>query len=169
MELIADILLVAGALGAAFYCMVLSRRLRRFNNLENGMGGAIAVLSAQVDDMTRALEGARSSASDSSSTLVALTDRAEGVSQRLELLVASLHDLPVAEAPSAAPQTPAPVPTAQAKAPAPKVQTEAPAPVPVPPKPARATESDKAAPLAFVRSGRTQDPLVLGSREQVQQ
>ncbi len=95
MALIADILLVAGALGAAFYCMVLARRLRRFNNLESGMGGAIAVLSAQVDDMTRALEGARKSARSSSASLGDLTDRAEGVAQRLELLVASLHDLPV--------------------------------------------------------------------------
>jgi len=103
MALIADILLVAGALGAAFYCMVLARRLRRFNDLESGMGGAIAVLSAQVDDMTRALQGARDSAQDSSSTLTGLTERAEGVAQRLELLVASLHDLPLGEEPNAEP------------------------------------------------------------------
>lgn len=94
MTMIADILLSAGALGAAIYCMILSRRLRRFNDLETGMGGAIAVLSAQVDDMTRALEGARSTARTSSATLGDLTDRAEGVAQRLELLVASLHDMP---------------------------------------------------------------------------
>lgn len=104
MALIADILLVAGALGAAFYCMVLARRLRRFNDLESGMGGAIAVLSAQVDDMTRALEGARSSARDSSSTLTGLTERAEGVAQRLELLVASLHDIPLSDAEPRAPR-----------------------------------------------------------------
>ena len=51
MELIADILLIAGALGAGLYCIVLSRRLNRFTDLEKGVGGAIAVLSAQVDDM----------------------------------------------------------------------------------------------------------------------
>ena len=95
MTLIADILLVAGALGAALYCMILSRRLSRFNDLESGMGNAIAVLSAQVDDMTRALQGARDSAQDSSQSLDALTERAEGVAQRLELLVASMHDLPL--------------------------------------------------------------------------
>ena len=43
MELIADILLVAGALGAGLYCHVLARRLSRFNDLENGVGGAVAV------------------------------------------------------------------------------------------------------------------------------
>lgn len=113
MTMISDILLVAGALGAAFYCMVLSRRLRRFNDLEKGMGGAIAVLSAQVDDMTRALEGARNSAQDSSATLTDLTGRADEVAKRLEMLVASLHDLPVAENPPA----PAPAPARRQKPP----------------------------------------------------
>ncbi len=95
MELIADILLIAGALGAGLYCIVLSRRLSRFTDLERGVGGAIAVLSAQVDDMTKALEAARSATSSSETSLTSLTGRAEGVAQRLELLVASMHDLPV--------------------------------------------------------------------------
>jgi hypothetical protein len=111
MELIADILLAAGAIGAAVYCMVLSRRLRRFNALEKGMGGAIAVLSAQVDDMTKALGEARHSARDSSDTLGSLTDRAEGVAKRLELLVASLHDLPKNAAAPAAPAAEDPLPS----------------------------------------------------------
>ncbi|MEX5727922.1 hypothetical protein Ga0609869_001275 [Rhodovulum iodosum] len=96
MALIADILLVAGALGAAIYCLVLARRLRRFNDLESGMGGAIATLSAQVDDMTRALDGAREAAHASSASLEGVTARAEGAAQRLELMVAALHDLPPA-------------------------------------------------------------------------
>ncbi|MCV6591671.1 MAG: hypothetical protein OIF48_01870 [Silicimonas sp.] len=95
MDLIADILLIAGALGAGLYCVVLSRRLNKFTDLEKGVGGAIAVLSAQVDDMTKALETARSSTNSSAESLDALTGRAEGVAQRLELLVASMHDLPV--------------------------------------------------------------------------
>lgn len=94
MTLIADILLVAGALGAAFYCIVLSRRLNRFNDLEKGVGGAVAVLSVQVDDMTKILEKAQSTASDSTTSLTALTSKAEDVAKRLELLMASMHDLP---------------------------------------------------------------------------
>ena len=96
MELIADILLIAGAMGAAFYCIVLSRRLSRFTDLEKGVGGAIAVLSAQVDDMTRTLQKAQGSASGSTKSLEALTGRAEDVAKRLELLCASMHDLPTA-------------------------------------------------------------------------
>lgn len=94
MELIADILLAAGALGAGFYCLVLSRRLTRFTDLESGMGGAVAVLSAQVDDLKKTLDKAQGAAGDSSQNLAEATTRAEDVARRLELLVASMHDLP---------------------------------------------------------------------------
>ncbi|SEQ01359.1 hypothetical protein [Thalassovita taeanensis] len=94
MDMIADILLVAGALGAGLYCYILARRLSRFNDLENGVGGAVAVLSSQVDDLTRTLSAAQQTASASTSSLDGLTDRAENVAKRLELLVASMHDLP---------------------------------------------------------------------------
>lgn len=104
METIADILLVAGALGAGVYCFVLARRLARFNDLENGIGGAVAVLSVQVDDLTRALAVAQKAASDSTGTLDDLTERAETVAGRLEILVASLHD--VTDEPRTTPSAP---------------------------------------------------------------
>ncbi len=94
MDFIADIFLVAGSFGAAVYCYVLSTRLKRFTTLETGMGGAIAVLSAQVDDMTAALGKARGAANGSAESLESLTARGEAVAKRLELLVAALHDLP---------------------------------------------------------------------------
>lgn len=94
MQLIADILMTAGAFGAAIYCYVLSNRLKKFTALESGMGSAIAVLSVQVDDMTRALEGARGAAHAQADGLRSQTARAEAVAAQLELLMASLHDLP---------------------------------------------------------------------------
>ena len=94
MSIIADILLVAGALGAGLYCFVLSNRLRRFTDLENGVGGAVAILSAQVDDLATALASAEGSAGSSVKTLTEVSARAEAAAGRLELLVASLHDLP---------------------------------------------------------------------------
>lgn len=103
MEFISDVLLLAGSFGAAIYCYVLSSRLKRFTTLESGMGGAIAVLSAQVDDMTVALDKARGAANGSAESLEALTARGETVARKLELLVASLHDLPD---PSAKPARP---------------------------------------------------------------
>lgn len=96
MSLISDILLLAGALGAAFYCYVLSRRLRRFTDLKDGVGGAVAVLSGQVDDLTRALATARGSAQGALSSVNDVADRAEAAAKRLEMLLASLHDLPEA-------------------------------------------------------------------------
>jgi len=94
MTLIADALLIAGALGAGLYCLVLSFRLRRFSDLEKGVGGAVAVLSAQVDDLKNSLEIAKKTAAGSVDNLEEVSSRAESASQRLELLIASLHDLP---------------------------------------------------------------------------
>jgi len=94
MEMIANVCLAAGAFGAAFYCHILNRRLRNFARLDSGMGGAIAVLSAQVDDMTQVLQAARAAASESTASLEERVARAEAAAQRLELLLASLHDLP---------------------------------------------------------------------------
>ncbi|NEX46184.1 DUF6468 domain-containing protein [Pseudotabrizicola algicola] len=94
MNVIADFLLAAGAFTTAVYCLVLARRLKRFTTLETGMGGAIAVLSAQVDDMTKALDQARKSAQSSSSGLEDQVRRAEAAAARLDLILASLHDLP---------------------------------------------------------------------------
>lgn len=94
MELIANALLAAGALGAGLYCYVLALRLKQFQTLESGMGGAIAVLSAQVDDMTRALDRARGTAGNQVAQLEGQTQRAEAAARRIELLLASLHDLP---------------------------------------------------------------------------
>jgi hypothetical protein len=109
MQLISDSLLLAATIGAAIYCYVLAARLRRFTTLESGMGGAIAVLSAQVDDMTRALEKAQGVAGASERRLEDLTARADVLAKRLELMVASLHDIP----------EPGPRPAASAPAPGP--------------------------------------------------
>lgn len=101
MELVADILLVAGALGAGLYCFVLGQRLKRFNSLEKGVGGAVAVLSSQVEELTKTLADARQVSDNSGQALVELTKNAEAVAQRLELMMASMHDLP-----DQAPETP---------------------------------------------------------------
>lgn len=110
MEIVADVLLVAGALGAGLYCFVLARRLNRFNDLEKGVGGAVAVLSAQVDDLNRSLASARETAVGSGAALEDLTGRAEAVAQRLELLMASMHDMPVARPDPGASENKAPEP-----------------------------------------------------------
>ncbi|HRV62105.1 DUF6468 domain-containing protein [Albidovulum sp.] len=94
MTFLADLLLFSASLGAGLYCMVLSRRLKRLSGLETGMGGAIAVLSAQVDDLTRMLDRAREAAQGSGDRLEERTQRAETAARKLEIMLAALHDLP---------------------------------------------------------------------------
>ncbi|GAB4261054.1 MAG: hypothetical protein Kow0013_05130 [Pararhodobacter sp.] len=94
MEFLSDLFLGAAALGAAAYCLVLSRRLKALSSLEGGMGSAIAVLSSQVDGLARTLKSAQEAAGRSGESLSSQTQRAETMARRLELLMASLHDLP---------------------------------------------------------------------------
>lgn len=98
MGYLADLLLAGGAFGAAAFCLVLSRRLKALTGLDSGLGAAIAVLSAQVDELNRALAGAQGAARGASDQLVQRTERAEAACRKLELLIAALHDLPEAEA-----------------------------------------------------------------------
>ncbi|MEL6479253.1 MAG: hypothetical protein AAFR17_18140 [Pseudomonadota bacterium] len=91
MELIADGLLILAAMVASIYCLVLSRRLRRLNRLDNGLGGAIASLSVQVDEMRNALSEAKQATERSKRELDARTKRAEKAAGRLELLLAAVR------------------------------------------------------------------------------
>lgn len=93
MELISDLLILSAAIGSAVYCIALSRRLRRFTDLETGVGGAVAVLSAQVSDLQKAISDAKGAAESTRKITVDQVARAEAAARRLELLVASLHDM----------------------------------------------------------------------------
>lgn len=116
MSFLSDLLLAGGAFGAALFCLILSRRLKALTALDSGMGAAVAVLSAQVDDLAKAIRRAQDAAEGSAGRLSAQTVRAEAACRRLELLVAALHDLPGEGAAPAAPgsgDTPIPQPEAQ--------------------------------------------------------
>ena len=90
--MIADLLLFAAALGAAAYCMILSRRLARLNSVDKGLGGAIAVLSVQVDDLTKALADARSGSEAVADRLATLMSEAETMANDIEEVLAVSHD-----------------------------------------------------------------------------
>lgn len=108
MNFLSDILLASAAVGAAVFCLVLSRRLNALTSLDSGMGKAIAVLSAQVDELSRALRAAQHTSRVAVEKLETQTQRAEAACRHLELLMASLHDLP---APVAKPERAAQTPT----------------------------------------------------------
>ncbi|MBN2759000.1 MAG: hypothetical protein JXQ79_00755 [Rhodobacteraceae bacterium] len=109
MEILADVAIGSGALMAAAYCLLLSRRLRAFTRLDGDVGRAIALLSTQVDQLTRALSTAESGAVAREKSLAAQIAAAEQAARRLELLMAADRAEPApraAELPSAvAPKT----------------------------------------------------------------
>lgn len=94
MEYLSDIIATIAAVGAGAYCMVLSRKVKQFQSLESGMGTAVAILSAQVDDLTQALAKANESATQSAQQLTDLTKTADAGAKRLELMLAAMHELP---------------------------------------------------------------------------
>ena len=99
MQFLSDVLLLAGALGAAFYCFVLSRRLSRLTELDDGVGATVALLAKRVDELSKLLAQAQSEAARGTATLEGLTAQAESTAKHLELLLASMHDLPEPPAP----------------------------------------------------------------------
>ena len=110
MHFLSDLLLAAGAIGAAAFCLVLSRRLRALTTLDSGMGRAIATLSTHVDDLAGALKAAQQTSRAAAGKLDKQTRRADAACRRLELLMAALHDLP--PPPGTPPETASPSATA---------------------------------------------------------
>jgi hypothetical protein len=101
MALIADLLLIAAALGAAFYCFVLSRRLSALGSVESGIGQAIKTLSEQVARLEQVLDDSRQRAEDLERRLNAAMERAE----RMDALLPETSPAPanpIARAPKAA-------------------------------------------------------------------
>lgn len=92
MEYISDIFLGTAAISAALYCLLLSRRLSRLRGLDQDLGGAIALLSKQVDDMTHVLREAQTSAEASSEELRDMAERAEIASNKMEEMFAAMQD-----------------------------------------------------------------------------
>ncbi len=138
MEFISDLILAAASLGAAVYCVVLSRRLKALGALEGSVGTAIAVLSRQVDDLARSLKAAQETAARAGGRLDGQTDKAEAVARRLELLVASMHDLPATRTPTQPARAPSPWPTEAGRRAAPPPAAPEPEPEPEPEQAPRA-------------------------------
>lgn len=57
------------SLPLAIYCYVLSRRLRRLNDLETGLGGAIAVMTTEITRLDHAIRRARAEAEEATADL----------------------------------------------------------------------------------------------------
>lgn|SRR5690606_5743861 len=85
MDSILQIMLLAASCGLGMFCILLARRLHRLNNLESGIGGAIAVMSAEVDRLDRAIRKARAEASVASEALAEEIAQARGEREMWDL------------------------------------------------------------------------------------
>ncbi|MFD1883726.1 hypothetical protein [Paracoccus pacificus] len=66
-----------GSVALAIFCMVLARRLRRLNDLETGLGGAIAVMTAEIARLETAIRAARDEATVATQRLAEEVERAK--------------------------------------------------------------------------------------------
>ena len=93
LTLLSDILLIAATLGLAIWCRALSRRLKAFNDLDTGLGGTIAALSLQVDELKESLAKATEQTANREAILDEANARADDRIGRMEMLLASLEDI----------------------------------------------------------------------------
>lgn len=91
--LISDVLLLAATGGMALWCRVLTKRLKAFNDLDTGLGGTIAALKLQADDLQASIAVATEHAHDRGAALDEATTRADDRIGRMEMLLTSLEDL----------------------------------------------------------------------------
>ncbi|MDO5529786.1 MAG: hypothetical protein Q4F71_10325 [Paracoccus sp. (in: a-proteobacteria)] len=64
------------ALPLGVFCFVLARRLRRLNDLESGLGGAIAVMTSEISRLESAMKQTRDEATALSRHLAANIEKA---------------------------------------------------------------------------------------------
>lgn len=69
--------LVVAGLSVAGFCNVLARRLRKLNDLETGLGGAIAVMTAEIARLEAALAMAQAGATHASDSLAREIEKAK--------------------------------------------------------------------------------------------
>lgn len=65
------------SVGLALFCFVLARRLRKLNDLETGLGGAIAVMTSEIGRLERAIHAAKAEATLATQDLVGQIERAK--------------------------------------------------------------------------------------------
>lgn len=74
---ILQLALLTFSVGVGFFCFVLARRLRRLNDLETGLGGAIAVMTSEIGRLERAIHAAKAEATVATRGLAEEVERAK--------------------------------------------------------------------------------------------
>ncbi|WP_157994832.1 hypothetical protein [Paracoccus tegillarcae] len=77
--------IIVGSVTLMVFCVVLARRLRRLNDLEDGLGGAIAVMAAEIDRLEKSIHSARREATTASEALANQLQQAKAERDRWSL------------------------------------------------------------------------------------
>ncbi|MFV0302409.1 MAG: hypothetical protein ACK5IP_16330 [Paracoccus sp. (in: a-proteobacteria)] len=85
LETIMEAGIIAGSVILMLFCITLARRLRRLNDLEGGLGGAIAILTAEVDRLDQSIRQARQEAMTAGETLAVEVAKAQTERARWDL------------------------------------------------------------------------------------
>jgi chromosome segregation ATPase len=93
MNMIVDFILLAASGAAAVYCFVLSKRLKKLNDMKNGLGASIASMSQTLDQTQQVLALAKRSSVESIERLSALLEEAERLTPELSQLMDALGEL----------------------------------------------------------------------------
>jgi thioredoxin-related protein len=88
---IPDILLILISSMACLYCLLLSRRLKKLQNLESGLGASILSLTDAIVQTTEAAQHARSSTEESVTVLRNLLLEAQNALPQVEARIESLR------------------------------------------------------------------------------
>lgn len=74
---ILQVALLAFSGGLAVFCFLLARRLRKLNDLESGLGGAIAVMTSEISRLERSIHAAKTEATQATQGLAGEIERAK--------------------------------------------------------------------------------------------
>ncbi len=88
---IPDMILILISGLACLYCAMLSRRLRKLNNLKTGVGASILSLTQAIEDTHVATQEAQNSTLQTVETLRHLLEKCENAGPKVEALVTELE------------------------------------------------------------------------------
>lgn len=94
MALISDLLLLSATVAAFLYCFILSIKFKRLRNKEAQYITALNEVTSQVDRFINQIECARRTLKEVEHEFNDRIHKGNSLARRLELLIASLHDIP---------------------------------------------------------------------------
>ncbi|KRW96600.1 hypothetical protein [Paracoccus sp. MKU1] len=72
-----QVILIAFTIGLSGFCFTLARRLRKLNDLETGLGGAIAVMTSEISRLEKSILLAKAEATAATQALADEIERAK--------------------------------------------------------------------------------------------